>query len=774
MFCLISLITPLAGINASAQTQGEITINAKAGLVNFCKIGMWLPVRVMVENTGADVEARVQAAYKNDMNGQSVYGVDVSLPATSRKEFFIYVYIDGSTRNFSVNVLEGNKTLVKTNLNVNCSLSSTLFIGVVSDKPSAFSVLNNISPLTNDVQTAQLNIEDLPDQAQGWDAMDALVISNVDTGTLTAEQKQAMKSWLAKGGKLFVTGGIHWQAGSAGLDGILPVKLTSTKNVATLTALSTYSKYPLLEEQETVLATGQTLEGASVLVEQSGIPLLVEKQIGFGKVYFFAADPGLKPLSEWGGMGMIYDHLLGFKSPRPIWADGNWDSYQVNDALSALPELALPSFVYICCWLGLYVFVIGPLNYFFLRRIKRTELAWITIPVLVILFTALAYFSGYAYRGIRPILNRLMLVQGWEGVEQTQVSAVVGVYSPSRTAYTVETQEQFLLRPIQNTSGNLQGNDNWLSIQGQSGTTLPDMRVEIGGMQIVGANGYMPALSIQSDLILTLGNQIPALSGTIQNTGEYTIKDAVLITSSAWTPLGDLAAGETKIVKQSLINNSNTVATSQYSILTTLGMDTYTPYSNSDPDKKRQTSFFQSNTGTSNGSVHVNSGVYLMGWIDEISTPTGLQDQQQEAVDTMLFFEKLNPKVETEPGKLMLTSSIFSWESSLGDTITTPYYNMSNEGYTMRFQPTQAVRFRTVESLALNIEGSVTPDKIQASLWNFETQTWTLIPLTFYSTDVTDPWQYVGMDGEIRIKLSGDPNDYVEITAVNFTLTVQP
>ena len=104
--------------------------------------------------------------------------------------------------------------------------------------------------------------------------------------------------------------------------------------------------------------------------------------------------------------------------------------------------------------------------------------------------------------------------------------------------------------------------------------------------------------------------------------------------------------------------------------------------------KKWQTSFFQSNTGTSNGSVHVNSGVYLMGWIDEISTPTGLQDQQQEAVDTMLFFEKLNPKVETEPGKLMLTSSIFSWESSLGDTITTPYYNMSNEGYTMRFQPT--------------------------------------------------------------------------------------
>ena len=79
-----------------------------------------------------------------------------------------------------------------------------------------------------------------------------------------------------------------------------------------------------------------------------------------------------------------------------------------------------------------------------------------------------------------------------------------------------------------------------------------------------------------------------------------------------------------------------------------------------------------------------------------------------------------------------------------------------------------------MESLTLNIESTVAPDKIQASLWNFESNTWTLIPLTFYSTDVTEAWQYVGMDGEIRLNINGDPNDYVEITAVNFTLMVQP
>lgn len=773
LFCMVSFFVPLAGMDAYAQTQGKITIIAHAGLDNLCKTGAWLPVKVTVENTGTDVEARVQAAYKNDMSGNTVYGVDISLPATSRKEFFIYVFPDGSMRNFTVSVLDGKKVLAKTNLNLNCMFDQEQFYGVVADTPSTFTILNGVAPLISQVQTAQLNIADLPDQEQGWEAMDVLVISNMDTGMLSAEQKQAMKLWLAKGGKLFVTGGIHWQATAAGLDGILPIKLTSTKNVAGLSALATYAKDSTLAEQEVVLATGEVAEGASVLVEQNGIPLLVEKQIGFGKVYFLAADPGMQPLSGWGGMYSIYEHLLSFKSPRPIWADGYWDSYQVNDALSALPELALPSFFYICCWLGLYVFAIGPVNYFVLRRLKRPELAWITIPVMVILFTGLAYLSGYAYRGTRPILNRLMLAQGWEGVDQTQVSAVVGVYSPSRTSYTVETQEQFMLRPMQGTGGDLQGNNSWLSLKNQTGTTLPDMRVDIGGMQTVGANGFMPALTFQNDLTLTLGNHIPTITGTIENTGSYTIQDAFLVTPSGWNSLGDLKPNESIKVDFTLVNNATTTSTSQYSIISTLGMDPYL-YSNNEPDQRRRASFFQANTTTSNSTIYVNSGFYIMGWVDQISTPAGLQDQRQEAIDTMLFFEKLTPNIKTEPGQLILTSSIYSWESSLGDTITTPYYNMTNNGYTMRFQPSQTVRFREVESLMLNIESTVTPDKVQASLWNFENRTWDLIPLVYISTDVPDAWQYVGMDGEIRLNIKGDPNDYIEITAVNFTIVVNP
>jgi hypothetical protein len=527
-------------------------------------------------------------------------------------------------------------------------------------------------------------------------------------------------------------------------------------------------------ETESILATGATQIGTNVLVEQNDIPLLIEKQVGYGKVYYFSADPGLKPLNDWAGMQDIYEHLLASKSPKPTWSSGPSNSYNANAALSTLPELTLPSFVYICCWLGLYVTVIGPLNYLVLRRMKRTELAWVTVPVLVIIFTSLAYFSGYLYRGTRPILNRIMLAQAWQGVDQSQTTALVGVYSPTRTTYNVQSQDQFLLYPYPDMNENLQGNNNWLSLKNEKGVTLPNVRVEIGGMQSIGLEGYLPALTalaIQHDLTITLTDNIPVLKGIVTNTSNYTLKNAALVTPSGWNVIGDIAPNESKDISTTLINNSNTSSTGQYSILAALGLDTYTD----DIDKQRRSLFFQAVTSSVNNVINVNSGIYLMAWVDnEIPAPASLQGKDVKATDTLLYFEKLNPSLKTESGTLMLPSSMYSWESSLGDALTTSYYNISSDGYNLRFQPSLPVHFSKVDSMTLTIGTNVTPDKIQTSLWNVKTKTWTPITLDYNDTNIPEASQYVGMDGEILMNIKGNQNDYFEITSVDFVLTVQP
>jgi len=753
-----------------AQAQANVTITAQAGLDGFCKVDKWLPVHITVENTGADINARVQTSYKNNAGGQTVNGVDISLPATSRKEFFLYVTPEGLMRTFNISVMNGNKTLAKTNLNISCSSDATTVFGVLADNPSTYTMLNNVRPLTGATRTAQLNISDLPDQAQGWGILDALIISNVDTGTLTLEQKKALELWLANGGKLFVTGGIQWQSITAGISDFLPIQLTSTQKVSGLSALSAYAMDSTLPESDAILATGKAQADANILVEQNGIPVLIEKTIGFGKVYYFAADPGLQPLTDWIGMQAIYEHLLAFKSPKPAWAFGSWNSYRASAALATLPELALPSFIYVCCWLGLYITIIGPVNYFILRRMKRAELAWITVPVLVIIFTSLAYFSGYLYRGTRPILNSLTLLQAWQGVDQAKAASLVGVYSPSRTTYNVESQDQFLIFPFPDLNRNLQGNHSWLSLKNEKGNTLPDVRVEIGGMRSLGIEGSLPSLGIQHDLTLTLTDNIPVLKGSINNTSKHTLRDAALVTSSGWTAIGNIAPQESKDVSTTLVNNSNTTANSQYSIETALGLDTYSQ----DVDKRRHASFFQAITASSNNVVNVNSGVYLMGWVDnEIHAPAGLQDQEFNTTDTLLYFEKLTPALETESGALMLTSSIYSWESSLGDTLLL-INTLGQDGYNIRFQPSLPVHFSKVDSLTLTIGASATPDKVQTSLWNFETRTWEPITMDLGEANIPEAWQYVGMDGEILLHINADPNDYIEITAIDFILMVQP
>ncbi|MDD2922996.1 MAG: hypothetical protein PHQ36_11995, partial [Anaerolineales bacterium] len=747
-----------------------VKLEARVGLDGVCKSGAWIPVRVTVENIGGGFDARVQASYKNDQGGQSVYAADISLPAASRKEFFLYVAPTSSVRDFRVSVFDGKTLRAQKKMNVSCAADRDLLFGILADDPAPYSVLNDIRPLSGGrSRLAYLTVLDLPDRAQGWSALDALVVSNVDTGQLSAGQKQALELWIANGGKLFVVGGVNWMTASVGLRDILPVEITSTKRIAGLSELSAYVKDSAPLAQDAILAVGNNREGARVLVAQYAVPLLIEKQIGYGKVYYFAADPALQPLSDWDGVKIMYEHLLAFKSNKPSWTNAAWDSYQASRAISALPQLNLPSFLYIFCWLGVYILAIGPVNYLILRRMKRAELAWITVPVLVVLFSCLAYAFGFAYRGVKPILNRLTLAQGWDDASSARVNSLTGIYSPSRTTYNIQTQDQFMLYQIPSMDSGLQGNDNWLSLKNESGTALPDVRVEIGGVRSVGAEGAMPALNIQSDLILTVSRNGYNLTGKITNASGHTLRDAALIFPNDWSLLGDFKPNETKTINRS-ISAAAMPPTDMYQLTQKLGMPPY-PSSTDDNVSIRRSSFFQASVIPDNGLAPMVSGVYLMGWVDDIPAPVTLQDWDSDAVDTMLYFHKFAPGMATSSGTFALSSSMYDWESSIGALAT----QIPSGGYEVRFQPSQPINFSAVESLTLGIQSGA-PGKEIVWLWNFEMNAWDLISLQAFAapTDIPQAARYVGADGELRIKLDASQNDYVQVGSVDFSLTVKP
>jgi hypothetical protein len=169
-----------------------------------------------------------------------------------------------------------------------------------------------------------------------------------------------------------------------------------------------------------------------------------------------------------------------------------------------------------------------------------------------------------------------------------------------------------------------------------------------------------------------------------------------------------------------------------------------------------------------------NWGIYLMGWVDQIELPVGLQDQNFKVIDTMLYVDRLSPTIKIEPGAVELPTSLFMWEAS--DSNTSPYYTASLPmgGYTLRFQPAIPIAFRTVKSMDLHLADNGSLQNLYASAWDYELQKWVRIPLTGEHTNVPEASRYVGPDGEVKLRVVSNQGNMAQVTASNITLVVEP
>lgn len=772
---LASMFSAFGGGQFARAQNGGVTLSAAAGFDGYCKDKTWLPVRVEVENTGPDLDASVQVSYKNSAGGVTSTTTDVQLPTSSRKSFFVYVFADGSLREFSVSLLDGKKVLQKAKLPTNCLAGNIMLVGLISDTPAAFDELSDMTPLGGTSRVAQLQVDDLPERYQAWDALDALVISNTDTGVLTAAQKQAMESWLSSGGKLFVAGGTQWQRTTAGLNEFLPVEIQSTRNVTDLSSLGAYAEGGSPLRVGATITVGTMREGARALVEQSGVPIFSQRTVGFGEVYYLAADPSANPLMGWTGMKTLYEYSLATRPPLPPWAITTFDSSgyssTAEQALGSMKELSMPSILYICGLLGLYVIVMGPLNFLILRRAKRRELAWMTIPALVILFSCVFYATGFSFRGFTPILNRLMVMQAWDGVPQANVKALVGVYSPVRAGYDLTAAEGFMPHAFSGNFGELQSADQWALIQQDDSLTMPDARLEIAGMKALILEGSLPALPISHTLTIDLGKTPSSVTGTVTNASEFTLKDAMLVTPGGWKQLGDLKPGASTDVNLFLTaSSSNFYSTTPSNIL---NFNSFITQPN--VEEARRYAFLQTALSINDYSYMNagNWGVYLIGWMDRSDLPVGVDGRRYNTVDTVLYIHSLTPQLKTEGSVLNLPSGFFTWESS--SPLVSPYtaYEIPDEGYVLRFRPAIPIQFRSVQSLKLMLVSS-NPSVLTAYAWNFETESWTRLSNDKMTITISNPEQFVAPNGEVRIRVVQDQSAYTEITSTTITMQVTP
>ncbi len=421
-------------LRPAAQDDG-LTLSARAGFDGLFKETAAVPVIVSARNDGPPIEGEIRVTVDDSRGGEVVYTAPISLPTGSDKRVALYVHVLPFAGDLSVQLVSDDAVVAAIETNaLNMVARDDLLYGVVTSDPGGLAFLGTISGGRSAADVAYLDLADLPDVSIAWRALDVLVLDDVDTSRLTAGQLAALRAWAEDGGQLVVTGGPGGPKTTAAVADLLPVTVGGVESADDLPALSAFGGAAFTTPGPYTL-TGSSLRTGELLVHQDALPILVHTALGLGGVTFLALDPKLAPLAGWSGHTAVWESILAQTPARGPLGNGIQEGYGAVQAISSIPGLRLPSVWQLLLFLFAYTLIIGPINFLVLRRLRRRELAWVTIPVLVLLFSAITFFTGFRSRGGAAVLNEMSVAYGSVEAERVRTQSIVGLYSPRRGRY---------------------------------------------------------------------------------------------------------------------------------------------------------------------------------------------------------------------------------------------------------------------------------------------------------------------------------------------------
>jgi hypothetical protein len=263
--------------------------------------------------------------------------------------------------------------------------------------------------------------DDLPRDFVAYDPLDAVVINEAPLSQLTEEQAQALRLWVASGGLLIVAGGADFSGMRASrLDELLPVEPSSAAVSGYSFADANQIYGPFENPEATPGVTARLKPGARSLLGPADHPLVAERDFGNGLVRFVAVNPKLNPYRAWNGAKEMWADLLWpsaeSKPHHTNWitggsrGPGRAGRFGIQDFLFHLAEVQPPSAKYVLFFLLAYVLLVGPINYVILRWRRKTDLAWLTIPAVVVLFTMVSVTVAQMSHGGKSVIADASLV----------------------------------------------------------------------------------------------------------------------------------------------------------------------------------------------------------------------------------------------------------------------------------------------------------------------------------------------------------------------------
>ena len=526
-----------------ARAASAVDIQVRSLLAGRYEPGGWAALEVTLANEGTPTEGWLIS--NTDAGTVRRF---VEMPAGSRKLVTLYVQPSGFQRQIEVRYEEPNGTALGT-AEVRIFEQLQDQVAIVGDGTGSLRAQIASQRFDEAPEPVGLTTADIPDRPEALAGLSTIVWAG-DSAALGDGPRRALERWVADGGRLVIVAGADWQSRTAGFVDLLPVQGLAAIDGVDQAALADWAGSDQPAAAQATVAAGTLHSAARALVSaEDGTILLSMRTLGAGHVILVGPDVATDAHRDWDGAASFWSRLVaGGDLLESVFGGGVPDREQrlgaMQAALNTLPSLDVPPAELLLAVIVGYILLIGPVSYLVLRRLDRRELAWVTAPLLVILFTASSYGIGLALKGSQVIVNQVAVVRSSTAGTAATVETYAGVFSPTRGTFDLRVDADALFGELPAWGGreelvpDVQGTAT--ADQGQP-ARISDLLITAGGFEHLRADAiveHRPVLEVAWSV------EDGQLIGTATNVSDGTLEDVAYISPRGGEMIGTLAAGQ--------------------------------------------------------------------------------------------------------------------------------------------------------------------------------------------------------------------------------------
>jgi hypothetical protein len=462
--CALVVLPLAAGGQDSAPLRiKSVRIGHGAARQGWVKLASWNPVWIDLEAGSAPFEGRVELTVLDDDGTPSIVRVPVAAARPGGVTLTAYVKPGASGGQVEAvlrgaqNRAAGRPVTAVPSRTLSWSTQVVHSLGRASGLEELASLPKFLGASTADTALVVAPLSQMTDDARGLDSADVIVLAPEDAstvGTLGTAGARVLRDWVERGGHLVVSLGREGEATAAALGDLLPAKLAGTLQLSDVGPIENFAgnvTRPLRGPISVARLLAIEAQQPVTLAATSATPLVLRSAHGFGRVTVTGVDVSGRPFSDWGDRRYFWDKLVGLRGHSTdvstsfggtrgalIQSASSDLAARMHQSQQAFPHVTLIPFGWVASLVAVYLLLIGPIDYFFLRRVVgRMELTWITFPLIVLATSLVAYGVARAFKGNTLMANKLDLLDVDQGGGLFRGASWMTLYSPGNHDYAV-------------------------------------------------------------------------------------------------------------------------------------------------------------------------------------------------------------------------------------------------------------------------------------------------------------------------------------------------